>query len=69
MKITCYRSNLYQKTVTYEASRILSQDPPEDMTDETRVEMNKGAQTMCNFELPDGALMAVPWNFVIEITD
>lgn len=69
MKITCYRSSLYRKTVTYEASRIVSQDPPEEMTDETRVEMNRGAQTMCNFELPGGTWMAVPWNFIIEITE
>ena len=69
MKITCYRSALYQKTATYEVSRIESQYTPEEMTDEIRSEMNNGGEAMCNFELPDGTWMAVPWNFVIEITD
>ena len=69
MKITCYRTSLYRNTITYEVSRIWGQDTPEEMTDETREGMNSGAQTMCNFERPDGTWMAVPWNFVIEITE
>lgn len=69
MKITVYRSNLYQKTVTYEVSKIWSQLSPEEMTDEDRDTMNNGGETLCNFKREDGTWMCVPWNFVIEISD
>ena len=69
MKITYYNSTAYQKTTTTETRKIWSQMGPEEMTDYEREEIRRGNITnMCCFNSKEG-MMAVPWEFVIEITD
>lgn len=75
MKITYYNSAKFEKTTTAEISAILGAPDPDEITDEDRDALRSGEMSpMCNFAVNgDGPAsahwMAVPWHWVIEITD
>ena len=70
MIITCYRSIQFKGIIHYETDQIWGTLDPDEMTDEDRKTMQNGkAMPMCCFATEDGASHAVPWEFVISISE
>ena len=66
MKVKCYCTGKYQKTVTYEVEKITAMPEPDEITEED-IEYSDGI--MLGLWLPDGSTVHIPHEFLIEITD